>query len=83
MLANLKLENETLDELSQIHQRLDKGEVLDGFRRAHGLLLFRGRYFHGLESKLKELLLSEFHNTPSADHGGSKKMLVGLASLFY
>ena len=42
LLADLKLENETLNELSHIHQRLDKGEILDGFQRAQGLLLFRG-----------------------------------------
>ncbi|GKB71996.1 ty3-gypsy retrotransposon protein [Tanacetum coccineum] len=29
------------------------------------------------------MLLREFHDTPSAGHGGIKKMLVGLAALFY
>ncbi|GJV37722.1 ty3-gypsy retrotransposon protein [Tanacetum coccineum] len=42
-----------------------------------------GRYFIRAQYKLKEVLLSEFHDTPSACHGGSKKMLVGLATLFY
>nr|GFA88602.1 Ty3/gypsy retrotransposon protein [Tanacetum cinerariifolium] len=62
---------------------LDQGEVLEGFQREQGLLLFRGRYFIGAQSMLKEVLLSEFHDTPSASHGGSKKMLVGLATLSY
>ncbi|GJT06337.1 peroxidase 64 [Tanacetum coccineum] len=37
----------------------------------------------GQESKLKTLLLREFHNTPSAGHGGIKKTLVGLSALFF
>ncbi|GKB44630.1 ty3-gypsy retrotransposon protein [Tanacetum coccineum] len=83
LLDDLKHENATLDELCQIHRRMDQGETLDGFHREHGLLLFRQRYFLGVESKLKEGLLAEFHSTPSAGHGGVKKMLVGLAALFY
>ncbi|GJT96831.1 hypothetical protein Tco_1092349 [Tanacetum coccineum] len=43
LLDNLKRENETLEELCQIHNRLDKGEIVAGFRREHGLLLFRDR----------------------------------------
>ncbi|GJW72186.1 ty3-gypsy retrotransposon protein [Tanacetum coccineum] len=83
LLEDLKHENETLDELCQLHRRLDQGESIEGFQREQGLLLFRGKYFIGVESKLKDLLLSEFHVTPSAGHGGSKKMLVGLSALFY
>ncbi|GJV22146.1 transposase, Ptta/En/Spm, transposase, Tnp1/En/Spm-like protein [Tanacetum coccineum] len=51
--------------------------------RENGLLIFHDRYYLGAESKLKTPLLHEFHNTSSADHGGSKKMLVGLSALFY
>ncbi|GKD74771.1 ty3-gypsy retrotransposon protein, partial [Tanacetum coccineum] len=71
------------EEDDEIHRRMDQGETLDDFHREHGLLLFRQRYFLGVESKLKEGLLAEFHSTPSAGHGGVKKMLVGLATLFY
>ncbi|GJS91637.1 ty3-gypsy retrotransposon protein [Tanacetum coccineum] len=62
---------------------MDQGKTLDCFYREHGLLLFRQRYFFSVESKLNEGLLAEFHSTPSAGHGGIKKMLVGLAALFY
>ncbi|GKD18128.1 hypothetical protein Tco_1207286, partial [Tanacetum coccineum] len=55
--------------------RLDQGEVLEGLQHEQGLLLFQGRYFIGSRSKLKEFLLSEFHDTPSAGHGGSKKKI--------
>ncbi|GJW28274.1 hypothetical protein Tco_0045149 [Tanacetum coccineum] len=55
--------------------RLDQGEVLEGLQHEQGLKLFQGRYFIGARSKLKEFLLSEFHNTPSAGHGGSKKKI--------
>ncbi|GKD59190.1 reverse transcriptase domain-containing protein [Tanacetum coccineum] len=34
---------------------LDQGEVLEGFQREQGLLLLRGRYFIGAQSKLKEV----------------------------
>ncbi|GJW28275.1 ribonuclease H-like domain-containing protein [Tanacetum coccineum] len=53
--------------------RLDQGEVLEGLQHEQGSLLFRGRYFIRARSKLKEVLLSEFHDTPSAGHKGSKK----------
>nr|GFB09475.1 hypothetical protein [Tanacetum cinerariifolium] len=42
LLAELKRENEHLDELCQIHRWLDQGEILDGFWREQGLLLFCG-----------------------------------------
>ncbi|GJZ69008.1 hypothetical protein Tco_0632558, partial [Tanacetum coccineum] len=60
LLEYLKRENETLDELCQLHRRLDHGESIEGFQREQGMLLFRGKYFIGVESKLKDLLLSEF-----------------------
>ncbi|GKB69971.1 ty3-gypsy retrotransposon protein [Tanacetum coccineum] len=81
--VNLRKENENLDELKVIHQKLKHKEVLDGFRREQGMVLFRDSYFIGVESKLKELLLSEFHNTSMARHIGVKKMLMGMSALFY
>lgn len=42
LLAELKRENDHLNELCQIHRRLNQGETLDGFRREQRLLLFRG-----------------------------------------
>ncbi|GJZ21779.1 ty3-gypsy retrotransposon protein [Tanacetum coccineum] len=75
LINDLKQENETVEDLRQLHRKLDREERLEGFRREQGLLLYRGRYYFGTESKLKDLLLSEFHNTPSARHWGMKKML--------
>nr|GEY72706.1 Ty3/gypsy retrotransposon protein [Tanacetum cinerariifolium] len=83
LLGNLKSENETLEKLQALHQQLDTGSGPDGFQQEQGLLIFRNRYYVGTESKLKALLLREFHDTPSAGHGGVKKMLVGLSVLFY
>ncbi|GKC96466.1 ty3-gypsy retrotransposon protein [Tanacetum coccineum] len=68
LVDDLRKENETLDELKVIRQKLKRKEVLDGFRREQGMILFHDRYFIGAESKLKELLLSEFHNTSMARH---------------
>nr|GEV93839.1 hypothetical protein [Tanacetum cinerariifolium] len=52
-------------------------------RREQGLIIFQDIYYVGNESKLKKLLLQEFHDTPYARHGRVKKMLVGLLALFY
>nr|GEW41649.1 hypothetical protein [Tanacetum cinerariifolium] len=81
--------NQVADALSRMYE--DKETVRTvfmalnqcGFRREHGLIIFQDRYCVGKQSKLKRLLLQEFHNTPSAGHGGVKKMLVGLSALFY
>ncbi|GKA54336.1 copia protein [Tanacetum coccineum] len=54
---------------------LNQGGVSEGFQREQGLLLFRGRCCIGAQSKLKEVLLSEFHNTLSAGHRVSKKKM--------
>ncbi|GJZ81421.1 ty3-gypsy retrotransposon protein [Tanacetum coccineum] len=83
VLDTLKSENESLKELIDLHQKLDRGELSAEFRRENGLLLVKNRYYIGSESTLKAMLLREFHDTPSAGHGGIKKMLVGLAALFY
>ncbi|GJW91986.1 ty3-gypsy retrotransposon protein [Tanacetum coccineum] len=83
LVDDLRKENETLDEFKVIHQKRERKEVLDGFRREQGMILFHDRYFIGAESKLKELLLSEFHNMSMAGHSGVKKMLVGMSTLFY
>nr|GEZ13388.1 hypothetical protein [Tanacetum cinerariifolium] len=83
LLDGLKRDNEILEELRHLHHRLNQGEQLDGFRRENELLIYEDRYFIRAESKLKDLLLAEFHNTPSPGHGGTKKMLLGLSALFY
>ncbi|GKE12301.1 ty3-gypsy retrotransposon protein, partial [Tanacetum coccineum] len=83
LIDDLRKENEMLDELKVIHQKLKRKEVLDGFQHEQGMILFHDRYFISVESKLKELLLSEFHNMSMAGHSGVKKMLVGMSALFY
>ncbi|GKB65613.1 ty3-gypsy retrotransposon protein [Tanacetum coccineum] len=75
-MDDLRGENETLAELQDLHGRMDNGIALSGFRRENGLLIFKDRYYVGKNSKLKALLLREFHATPSAGHGGIKKTLV-------
>ncbi|GKC46125.1 ty3-gypsy retrotransposon protein [Tanacetum coccineum] len=82
-IGDLQGENETLAELLELHQKMDNGELLSGFRRDNGLILYNNRYYIGQESKFKTLLLQEFHATPSAGHGGVKKTLVGLLALFF
>ncbi|GKC66143.1 ty3-gypsy retrotransposon protein [Tanacetum coccineum] len=83
LLTELKSENESLEELLNIHCQLDMESAPMGFQREQGLMIFHDCYYVGKESKLKELLLCEFHDTTSVGHGGIKKMLVGLSALFY
>nr|GEW20882.1 Ty3/gypsy retrotransposon protein [Tanacetum cinerariifolium] len=83
LINDLKQENETVEELRQLHGKLDREERLEGFRREQGLMLYRDRYYIRTESKLKDLLLSEFHNMTSTGNRGTKRMLVGLSVLFY
>ncbi|GJU22337.1 retrotransposon-related protein [Tanacetum coccineum] len=45
LVDDLRKENETLDELNIIHQKLERKEVLDGFRQEQGMILFRDHYF--------------------------------------
>ncbi|GJW42570.1 reverse transcriptase [Tanacetum coccineum] len=52
-----KEENQTLEELMDLHRQLDLGDAADGFRREGGLVIFPDRYFIGMESKLKSMLL--------------------------
>nr|GEY68970.1 hypothetical protein [Tanacetum cinerariifolium] len=82
LLGNLKSENETLKELQSLQQQLDTRSGPNGFRREQWLLFYPNRYYVGTKSKLKALLLHEFHDPPSAGHGGVKKMLVMISVLF-
>ncbi|GKA29453.1 ty3-gypsy retrotransposon protein [Tanacetum coccineum] len=75
LMEDLKHENESLEELQQLHQKMDRGEIPIGFRRKNGLVIYRDRYYIGHESRLKTLLLREFQDTPSVGHGRIKKML--------
>nr|GEU83997.1 retrovirus-related Pol polyprotein from transposon TNT 1-94 [Tanacetum cinerariifolium] len=60
LMSELRQENEELEELQKIHQKLDFNELLEGFRREQGVVVFLDRYYVGTKSKLKELLLVNF-----------------------
>nr|GEW61148.1 hypothetical protein [Tanacetum cinerariifolium] len=83
LVDDLRKENETLDELKVIHQKLERKEVLDGFRREQWMILFHDRYFIGAESKLKSYYYPSSTNTSMAGHSSVKNMLVGMSALFY
>ncbi|GKF69852.1 ty3-gypsy retrotransposon protein, partial [Tanacetum coccineum] len=83
LLRDLKEENETLEELLELHRQLDRGDAAANFGREGGLVIFQDRYFIRAESKLKSLLLREFHNTHIARHDEVKTMLVNLFALFF
>ncbi|GJY56256.1 ty3-gypsy retrotransposon protein [Tanacetum coccineum] len=73
IIADLKKENASLKEMRNLLHQFDMGAASIGVRREKGLIIFQDRYYVGKETKLKKLLLEEFHDTPCAGHGGVKK----------
>nr|GEU46886.1 reverse transcriptase [Tanacetum cinerariifolium] len=51
-IEELKDENQTLEELLDLHRQLDIGDAAAGFRREGGLVIFQDHYFIRTESKL-------------------------------
>ncbi|RVW71121.1 Transposon Tf2-12 polyprotein [Vitis vinifera] len=82
-LTTLRQENSTLSDLVSLHQQFTTGSLSSAYSLHDGLLFFKHRYYISPNSSLKALLLHEFHATPFAGHGGVKRTLVRLATLFY
>lgn len=82
-LDNLRKENSTNADYISNHRCPEMGELSPNFAVVDGLLLYRHKCFLTPSSPLKHHLLHEFHSTPIHGHGGVKKMLVSLSSLFY
>nr|GEV56380.1 transposon Ty3-G Gag-Pol polyprotein [Tanacetum cinerariifolium] len=55
-ISDLQQENERINELQQLHQKLDRNEPMEGFWREQGMIVFHDHYHIRIESKLKELL---------------------------
>lgn len=83
VLAILREENKRLQELIELHERVTNGAVTSPFEVKERILYYQNRFFIGKESQLKQLLLQEFHDAPSAMHGGVKRKLVRLSQLFF
>ena len=82
-MTTLRQENSTLPDLVSLHQQFTTGSLSSDYSLHDGLLFFKHRYYISPNSSLKALLLHEFHATPFAGHGGVKRTLVRLATLFY
>lgn len=82
-LEMLKEENQSLEELIELHEQFRRGQLSSEYKVVNNLLLYKGRYFFGQNSALKEGLLREFHATITAGHGGIKKTLMRLSNNFY
>lgn len=79
----LKEENQHLQDVREIHEKLDGGVALKYFSRSNGLLFYRKKYYLSLNSVLKDDLLNEFYKSKAAGHSGIKQTLVRLSFLFY
>lgn len=64
-LDGLRQENKTLPDLVDLHQKLQNhSEDTTPYSQGGGILLYKGKYFLGRESALKDQMLLEFHSSP-------------------
>lgn len=82
-IATLKMENESLPDLLQLHSQHRDGSLPSNYSIHDGIVYFKGKYFLSPHSSLKDSLMLEFHATPLAGHMGIKRTLVRLASNFH
>lgn len=82
-LDDLHCVNKNDPELVDLHNRFARQELPSEYHVVDSLLAFNHKYVIPSASPLKHKLLHEFHNSRFAGHGGVKKTLVGLITLFY
>ncbi|VFQ67022.1 unnamed protein product [Cuscuta campestris] len=70
LLRDLRVENQQLAELRDIHAAVTEGTAASDFSVQDGLLYFKRRLYIGRSSSLRTLLLEEYHSTPAAGHQG-------------
>lgn len=82
-LSILRKENAEAQDLKGIRQQYERCELSEDYKLVDDIITFKGKYYLSEKSELKESLLKEFHCSLFAGHGGIKKTLVGLSSMFY
>ncbi|VFQ72087.1 unnamed protein product [Cuscuta campestris] len=78
LLRDLRLENQSLQELQDLHAAVLRGSASPDFSVHDGLLYFKRRLYLGRASPLRLSLLEEYHSTPAAGHYWCK-CFIGLA----
>ena len=76
ILTTLHEDNLSLPDLLLLHKKFAAGKLSSAFSVREGLLLYNHRYYVSPHSKLKSMLLKEFHDSPMAGHASVKRTLV-------
>lgn len=63
--------------------QLQDGKEISSYSLKDGIVFLNYRYCLGKDSKIKNMLLEEFHLTPSAGHCGVKLMMVQISTLYF
>ncbi|VFQ77800.1 unnamed protein product [Cuscuta campestris] len=82
LMRDLRLENQSLPELQDLHAAVTAGTASPDFSVHDGLLYFKRRLYLGRTSSLHSALLEEFHSTPAAGHQGRERTFRRLAQVF-
>lgn len=73
IMQQLRQENLTDSFLQVFHVKHQQGTLEPPFSIVQGLVLHKGRYVICPDSSLCNLILHEFHDTPSGGHAGVKR----------
>ncbi|KAH7542315.1 hypothetical protein FEM48_Zijuj02G0060600 [Ziziphus jujuba var. spinosa] len=83
-LDELCKENMECSNLKALQKQILAGTLdLAYYSYWNGLLMFKNRFIISKESKLKTLLLQEFHETPTGGHAEIERNFLGLSASFF
>lgn len=71
-LEILQRENQQLDDMRDLHTKMDKGKLPHQFSRRDCVLYYRQKFYVSPNSQLKDVLLHKFHASRLAGHSGNK-----------
>ncbi|VFQ96036.1 unnamed protein product [Cuscuta campestris] len=83
IIEQIRAENSTQPDLLHLHQAHQRGTLQPPFSIVDGLLLYNTRLCIGADSPLRQVLLREYHDTPTAGHAGVHRTFFRLATSFY
>ncbi|VFQ66833.1 unnamed protein product [Cuscuta campestris] len=73
LLRDLQRENETLPDLLALHREVTRRVASAEFSVHNGLLYYKTRLYISPTSPLRDILLTEFHATPTSGHQGAER----------
>ncbi|CAA0814232.1 Unknown protein [Striga hermonthica] len=83
LIHEIERENKELPTLIRLHEEWLKETLSVDWTVRDGKLIYKGRFYLGRESQLKNRILFEYHSTPLAGHAGVTRTLARVAANFY